>query len=123
MIKYLGAYFPGSRLSAAPATYAKGQFRTLEMRPIPFLFQLLKTKCVWALAKEGGVRGGHCRGKWLEMTSGGAEAAASLQPGARTPLVRPADAASRHSVCAPRQMVAEEEVRARCAKPPTEKGS
>lgn len=28
------------------------------MYPIPFLFQLLKMKCVWALAKEDGMRGG-----------------------------------------------------------------
>ena len=28
LIKYLSTYFPGSRLSAVPATYAEGQFGT-----------------------------------------------------------------------------------------------
>lgn len=71
MIKYLGTYFPGSRLSAVPATYAKGQFRTFEMCPIPFLFQLLKMKCVWALAKEDGVRGGTLQGQVARDDLGG----------------------------------------------------
>lgn len=87
------------------------------MYPIPFLFQLLKMKYVWALAKEDGMRGGALQGQVAAGDLGGRDAAASLQPEPRAPTARPVDAASRLSVSAPRaQMVGEEEGRARMCK-------